>query len=67
MLKKSAVFLLGAVVSSGLHNLVSALIGGEEPVFFGLTLILALLFIVFLVGGIGEKVVGGGRKIRGKK
>ena len=53
MLKKqtkiSFLFLGLAVLSAILHNAVYALVGVEEPIFFSLTFVFAIAFIVSLI------------------
>lgn len=51
-IKISFLILILAVISAVLHNAVYGLFGFEEPVFFSLTLLLFLAFVVSLPYGI---------------
>jgi len=46
---KSYVWLIGVVIAGVLHNIVSRLIGREEAVFFGLTFIYGLGFLIMIL------------------
>jgi len=54
--KLPLILFISTIISILLHNFISGLLGFEEPVFFILSLILALAFIISIITFIINKI-----------